>query len=256
MIDACILTGAGSGIGRALALRLASEGMPVLLVGRAASTRRTVAEVVAIGGRAEFIEGDLTHFENFAPTLVEHLSTRPERRWGAVLACSMLDPEGEAATASAYEAVLRTNVLGNLAVLEAALPRMLQEKYGRVIFFAGGGAAYAYPAFPGYALSKVATVRLVENLAARHPAGRTGCSFVCLAPGAVDTPMLAKVIEAGGVVNTRTAIEEPVGFAVAYLRSDSPALSGRYVHVRDDWKAVLAGTLVLGPDQFLLRRVS
>ena len=64
--------------------------------------------------------------------------------------------------------------------------------FGRVVFvLAGAGPLMpAIRPFPAYALSKVSTVRLVENLAATHPPS-SGLSFVCLAPGAVDTPMLA-----------------------------------------------------------------
>lgn len=73
----------------------------------------------------------------------------------------------------------------------------MQAGFGRVVFFAGGGAACAYPLFSDCALSKVSTVRLVENLAVEYPPS-TGFSFVALAPGAVATPMLSKVEADGG----------------------------------------------------------
>ncbi len=254
MIDYGLISGAGSGIGQAIALSLAALKIPLILVGRPASTAKTRDVIVSRGSQAEVFPCDLEDYAAKQAALAALVASKPAKRWGVILAASMLDPAGAHSTSADYEKVLRTNVVGNLAVLEACLPGMLASRFGRVLFFAGGGAAYAYPAFPAYALSKVSTVRLVENLAAAYPPA-TGCSFVCLAPGAVDTPMLAKVMASGGAVKTKTSIEEPVNFAECYFSSDSTTLSGRYVHVRDDWKSYLNGSRTLDREQFLLRRV-
>jgi len=253
MIDCALITGAGSGIGQAVALRLAAKGISLVLVGRWRSVEKTRQMILRQGGEAETFTCDLEHSAEILPALTQVVTARPTRHWGVILAASMLDPLGEHSCSSDYERVFRVNVTGNLAALECCLPTMKKTGFGRVVFFAGGGAAYAYPAFPGYALSKVSTVRLVENLAAVHPAS-SGLSFVCLAPGAVATPMLSRVLAAGGEVKTKTSIDEPVNFVETYCSSVSAALTGRYVHVRDDWQAVLDGTKLLTPDQFLLRR--
>ncbi len=64
-----------------------------------------------------------------------------------------------------WEKTLKVNLLGNLAVIKATLPTMEQEHFGRIVMFAGGGAAYANPTFPAYACTKTAIVREVENIA-------------------------------------------------------------------------------------------
>ena len=255
MTDYVLVTGAGSGIGRAVALRMARERVPMILAGRPASTEATRRLVLEAGGQAEVFPCDLEDHARIREELPALVASKNARRWGVVLAASTLDAEAGRMDAGEFDRVFRTNVTGNLSVLEACLPEMLKNKAGRAVLFAGGGAAYAYPAFPAYALSKVSTVRLVENLAATH-GDESGVSFVCVAPGAVETPMLARVIAAGGEVKTKTAMEEPVEFVRFYLSSDSMTLNGRYVHVRDEWRAVLEGSYKLSPDQFFLRRVS
>ncbi|MDA8150760.1 MAG: SDR family NAD(P)-dependent oxidoreductase [Nitrospiraceae bacterium] len=105
----------------------------------------------------------------------------------------------------------------------------------RAVFFAGGGAAYGYPEFSGYALSKVAVVRSVENLAMELVSKGVDASVIALAPGAVATDMLSKVVAHGGVIKTRTDISEPTNFVRRFLSDefDSKALNGRFLHVRD-----------------------
>ena len=122
------------------------------------------------------------------------------------------------------------------------------------MFLAGGGAAYAYPLFPAYACTKAAVVRAAENL---HEDLKSKGDFavVCLAPGAIDTDMLAAVRAAGAEVRTTVAVTDAVAAIVAFLGSASTALSGRFVHVRDAWDAVLEGTVDLTPDHWKLRRV-
>lgn len=253
MVDYCLLTGAGSGIGRATALCLAKRKIPLLLIGRSGAIEKTRHEIVSAGGHGEVFACDLEDYEKNRSKLLERTSSLPGRRWGLVLAGSILGPNNGGL--AAYEKVFRTNVLGNLAILEACLPQMRKNGYGRTVFFAGGGAGYAYPLFPGYALSKVSTVRLVENLAATYPP-KTGLSFICVAPGAVETPMLAKVLAAGGEVKTKTSINEPVALIERYFESSSTAISGRYLHVRDEWQPFFDGTKLLAKDQFYLRRIT
>ncbi|HLB34839.1 MAG: hypothetical protein A3F67_03325 [Verrucomicrobia bacterium RIFCSPHIGHO2_12_FULL_41_10] len=254
MMNYGLITGASSGIGKAIALRMASKKIPLLLVGRQHSLIPIQEAIGQAGGVAEIFDADLVKHEHWKSELSKNIASKNGAQWSVVLAASILGSPREECELSNYNHVFNTNVVGNLAVLEACLPQMTQTQFGRIVFFAGGGAAYAYPEFPAYALSKVSTVRLTENLAAIYPPS-TGLSFVCLAPGAVDTPMLAKVIAAGGEVKTKTNIEEPVNFVEEYCNSNSNILSGRYIHVRDNWKDYLSGSKQVIQDQFFLRRI-
>jgi NAD(P)-dependent dehydrogenase (short-subunit alcohol dehydrogenase family) len=141
-------------------------------------------------------------------------------------------------------------------VLQAALPQMRVSGFGRVAMFAGGGSAYAYPTFPAYAISKTALVREVENIGVEMK-DLADFSVVILAPGAVDTDMLADVRAAGAEVRTLTSITEPVGFVTSFLTAaEARKLSGRFIHVRDVWRETLADAdKTLGDNHWKLRRV-
>lgn len=141
------------------------------------------------------------------------------------------------------ERLYKINVLGNMAVIEAA--REFKCKM-RIVWFSGGGAAFPYPEFFGYALSKVAVVRAVEN----YSLIIKDCSIIALAPGAVDTDMLKTVEDAGCEIRTRTDISEPVNFVREFITDefDSLSLNGMFLHVRDDVDKV-------NPNLFKLRRI-
>jgi 3-oxoacyl-[acyl-carrier protein] reductase len=148
-----------------------------------------------------------------------------------------------------WEEILKINLLGNLGVLKGFYPQIEKTGFGRVVFIAGGGAAYAYPKFSGYSLSKVAIVREVENIA-EETKDMKNFSIIALAPGAMETNMLAKVRRAGAEVKTTVDISEPVNFIKNFLKMDAEkakSLSGKFIHVRDDLNSDYK-------DKWLLRR--
>jgi 3-oxoacyl-[acyl-carrier protein] reductase len=251
-----IVSGASRGIGRAIALD-AAAGSHVLCLSRGNGCEQTVAAIRAAGGGADALRVDLSEFPAAERTIAAWLEGRSFERVGLALTAGSLGPTGSLASTELeeWDEAYRTNVLGNLAVVKAALPRLLANRFGRLLFFAGGGAAYAYPLFPAYAAAKTALVRIVENL---HEDLKDAGDFAVaiLAPGAVDTDMLARVRAAGGEVRTTVDIAEPVAFARAFLSAPRCAFSGGFVHVRDTWPALLDGAGEL-PTQnhWKLRRV-
>jgi NAD(P)-dependent dehydrogenase (short-subunit alcohol dehydrogenase family) len=186
----------------------------------------------------------------------EWIAALPYRRLGVVLAAAELGPVGplEGSDLNAWAHAYQVNVLGNMAVVQGLLGRMREGGFGRIVFFAGGGAAYAYPVFPAYASTKAALVRAAENL---HEDLKDAGDFavVCLAPGAVETDMLREVRAAGGEVRTAAAPHDAIRFVEAFFSGMGAALSGRFIHARDAWPAVLDGTLDLSTDLWKLRRI-
>lgn len=128
-----------------------------------------------------------------------------------------------------FEKLYRINVLGNLAIIKAASEFNVKM---RIVWFAGGGAAFPLPEFFGYSLTKVSVVRAVENLSLILK----NTSIVALGPGAVDTDMLKTVLEAGVEVRTKTDISEPVNFVRKFITDEieSEKYNGFFLHVRDN----------------------
>jgi 3-oxoacyl-[acyl-carrier protein] reductase len=255
--DLVIVTGAGRGIGRSIALDLGRMGATVLCISQSHRAADTSRYICGKGGRSDCLLTDLGEYEDAREKVNAWLEGKTFSRIGVVLAAAILGPPGplKDAPLREWERTLRTNVLGNLAVAQATLPAMLQNRYGRLLFFAGGGAAYEYPIFPAYAASKTALVRAVENL---HEDIRDAGNFAVtiLAPGAVETDTLACVREHGGFVRTTVPIDEPVEFARQFLSATTCEFSGCFVHVRDRWQTLLNSHNHLDrKDLWKLRRV-
>ncbi|SEF52499.1 3-oxoacyl-[acyl-carrier protein] reductase [Bryocella elongata] len=253
--DLVVVTGAGRGIGHAIAMDQGKRAH-VLCLSRSGRAVETAEAIRVDGGSADALVVDLERPEESEATLTEWLRGKPFSRIAAVFAAGVLGPEGplEASSIAAWETTFRANVFGNLAIAKAILPKQRANSFGRLLFFGGGGAAYAYPAFPAYAASKAALVRIVENL---HEDLKDAGDFATaiLAPGAIETDMLARVRETGAEIRTTVGIEEPVAFARAFLAAESCGFSGRFVHVRDRWPEYLNGGEPLDANLWKLRRV-
>jgi 3-oxoacyl-[acyl-carrier protein] reductase len=255
--DLVIVTGAGRGIGRSIALEFGRAGIQVLCVSRSENAAGTATAIRGGGGSADSIAVDLGDFDEAGARVGAWLGDKTYERVGMVLAAATLGPSGglKSAALAGWDFAWRVNVLGNLAVVQAALPTMLKHKFGRLAFFAGGGSAYAYPLFPAYAATKTALVRAVENL---HEDLKDMGDFAVtiLAPGAVETDILAAVREQGGYVRTTVGMEEPVSFVRQFVLAESCAFSGCFVHVRDEWAPLLnSSKQIATKDLWKLRRI-
>jgi len=255
--QAVVVTGAGRGIGRAIALDLAARGLHVVCISQSQNAADTAQSIHQSGGAATALQLDLRDAVAAGQRVAAWAEGAGFERLAVVLAAGTLGPTGPLLEScpSAWLECMQVNLLGNLAVARALLRPMLAAGYGRIAAFAGGGSAYAYPLFPAYSASKTAMVRAIENLDCDLH-GKGDFATVCLAPGAVETDMLARIREAGAEVRTTVDIAEPVQFIREFVFCESCGFSGSFVHVRDNWRDYLnnGGTL---PDAALwkLRRI-
>ena len=233
MLDLLIVTGASKGIGSCIVDECASISKQLLLL----SSTDTIHKKAQSTERASSCRVDLAQYTEVRDILIPELKLDKPMVIGIVLSAARLGEPGGLLDSQLedWDLSFRTNVLGNLEVIKTVCEVMYSGSELRIVAFAGGGAAYGYPDFSGYALTKTAIVRAVENLDLEFKKKSINASVIALAPGAVATDILAKVLENGGVVKTRTHIKEPAEFVRRFLNHDLPIkkLSGRFIHVRD-----------------------
>ena len=181
------ITGASTGIGRELALRLAREGATV-----AASARspERLAEVSRLAPRIVPYPVDVTDVEGLA-AVVERIEAAQGSIDLAILNAGVWQPMG----ASSFDAatVARTmdvNFLGTTNALSVLLPGMIARKAGHVALMASIAGYRGMPRGAAYAPSKAAVISLAETLKPDLERKAVRVSFI--APGYVDTPMTAK----------------------------------------------------------------
>jgi NAD(P)-dependent dehydrogenase (short-subunit alcohol dehydrogenase family) len=231
MPGAAIVTGAARGIGQAVAVRLASRGHPVV-VNDLADLSETTAMVVAAGGTAVAVVGDVTR-----PDTARALVDEAVRAGGAVeviVPCAgiggpvaFLDIRPEE-----WDSVFAVNVDSVVLLLQAALPGMIERRAGSIVLLSSV-AARRYSNVNGvhYTASKYALVGMTRHLAAEL-AG-TGLRINCVCPGTTLTPRLAEVHteETKERVRSRTPLgrlAEPddIASVVAFLAGED----ARHVH--------------------------
>jgi 3-oxoacyl-[acyl-carrier protein] reductase len=249
-----VVTGAGRGIGRAVAADLAgATDAQLVLVSRSATCDTAAAACNEIRpGAARALRLDLAAWDPEKGPLETIIAEAPGPL-ALVHAAGVLGPTGPFADneLGAWFVALEVNLGAAIRLTHAMLARMRCDGAGRIVLFAGGGAAYGYPSFSSYGTAKAALVRFTETVAMEL--GASGPTITIIAPGANDTDMLAEVRRAGGLVKTTVSIDEPCRLVRRLLTEDARGLHGRFVHVRDTWTAESAAAL--GPEQWRLRRV-
>ncbi len=223
-----LVTGAGRGIGRAVAVALADAGYAVALTARSAAE---LAETAAgCGHGALVIPGDITD-----GAFVEKLFARCEGELGPVEVLVANAGAGESAsvvrtTDEQWQRMLDLNLTAPFRCLRRALPGMIERRHGRVVVIASVAAKIGEPYIAAYTASKHGVLGLVRS-AAREVA-RSGVTVNAVCPGYVDTPMTEQTI-AGIVAKTSRSPQE----ARAALEAKQP--NGRLITVQEVAAAVL-----------------
>ncbi len=180
-----LVTGAGSGIGRAIAQRFAQAGALVHVADiDAVGGAETVELVTATGGRAEFIALDVAD-EATAGALASRLGALDilVNNAGIGHVGTILQTTG-----ADLDRLYRVNVRGVFNVTKAFLPAMLARRRGSVINIASIGGVMAVRDRFAYVTTKFAVVGITKQLALDH--SPEGVRFNCICPGRVETPFV------------------------------------------------------------------
>ncbi|HEY1848983.1 MAG TPA: SDR family oxidoreductase [Opitutaceae bacterium] len=240
-----LVTGAGSGIGEAIAHCLAGQGATVWIIDRDQAAARSVqAAVRAAGGKAEAAVADVSDpaavnaLAGSIPTLDILVNNAGIGHVGNLLGT-------EAADLDRMHAV---NVRGPFNFCKAFVPGMLKRRRGSVISLASIGGIVAVRERLAYTISKFAVVGLTKSLALDH--SHEGVRFNCICPGRVETPFVKKRIAeypdpekayremASTQLNGRMAKPAEIAAAALYLAADeSEMVTGSSLLIDGGWSA-------------------
>ena len=187
-----LVTGAGRGIGRAAAIRLAQAGSNVVLVSRNATELAEVArEVDACGRRSLVIVADVTA-DGCAGDIMGQVRQEFGRLDILINNAGIAGPVGPVADMDmeAWSKCFEVNLHAPVAFCKAALGLM---NVGRIINVASGAGTFAIPYFSAYVSSKCALIRFSEILA-KEVAGR-GIKVFAIEPGTVRTALAEQTLQ-------------------------------------------------------------
>ncbi len=220
-----VVTGAGRGIGRAVALDLARRGCDVALLGRTPSRLADVAEaVVALGVRALAVPCDVADATSVASASERVFSELGVPRVVVSNAGIVRRAFVHEMSEADWDAVVGVNLKGTFLIARAFLPRMREAGRGRIVVLGSISSTLGTARQSAYCASKWGTVGFVKSLA--EELRGTGLQTMCAMPGSVDTDMLV-----GSGFEPRMTPEE-VAETVTFLALDAPdAMNGSAVEV-------------------------
>ena len=266
-----IVTGAGRGIGRAIALAYAREGAKLTLAARSESELQEVVRSASeLGADAIAVPTDVTKPED-----TERLASRTMDQFGRIDVlvnnAGISGPMGSLQDNDVADWIntINVNLTGTFLVCRAVIPVMLSQTAGKIINLSGAGATNAWSNMSAYCSSKVAVVRLTEVLA--QELDGKGITVNALGPGSVHTSMWDKMTEQAGEVGADfihelglrvtsgggASIDECAELAVWLASGESGALTGRLISAAtDDFRSLpLRIEEIMAGDAYTLRRV-
>jgi NAD(P)-dependent dehydrogenase (short-subunit alcohol dehydrogenase family) len=262
-----IITGAGRGVGKRLAIAFAAEGARVGLVSRTLpELNMTQMEIAHSGGASLVAAADVADYAQ-----VERAAEAVRREFGPVdiliNAAGVQGPIGSAAEADPrrWAEVVQTNLTGAFHCCRAVLPEMIARRSGKIINFSGGGATNARPFFSGYAASKAGVVRFTETLA--DEVAEHNVQVNAMTPGPTYTHMTDQVLAAGERAGEKALAEasqtrqtrgvppeKQIALALFLVSPRSNHITGKLISVQDDWPRLEHTTMT--PDHLTLRRIT
>ncbi|MBI4551502.1 MAG: SDR family oxidoreductase [Candidatus Latescibacteria bacterium] len=245
-----IITGGGSGIGRATCQLFAEEGAKVAVVDmNEEGGKETVSLITQAGGTATFIRANISN----EPEIIQMVD-KAVQTYGTVNilvnnAAAFVFGRVETATVEDWHRVLGTNVIGGALCVKHVVPVMKQAGGGAIVNLGSISSFIAQPDYIPYNTSKSAVINMTRCLAMDLAPFNIRANAVC--PGAIDTPALwraAKEMNMGedevrkvwGGAHLLKRLGQPreIAYGILFLASDEASfVTGTYLMVDGGWTA-------------------
>jgi NAD(P)-dependent dehydrogenase (short-subunit alcohol dehydrogenase family) len=221
-----LVTGAGSGLGRAIAVRLANDGARVVVSDISeAGGQATVEQITAAGGEATFVRADVSDVESVESLIAQTI----EYTGGLQLAVNnagIAHTPGDLHELSIaeWDAVMGVDLRGTFLCMRGELAHMVEAGHGKIVNMASNAGVKNAPGMAAYTAAKHGVVGLTKNAALQY--ARRNIQINAVGPGTILTEGIisfgaeqqAKWSE--GIPAGRLGQPEEVAGAVAYLLSD------------------------------------
>ena len=233
-----LVTGASRGIGRAIALRLAAEGVKVAVNynSGAAPAQELVHDITAGGGKAEAIQADVCD-----EAQVKAMVAQVRKKWNRLdilvnNAGIRRDRLLMRMTTQEWDDAINVNLRGAFFCTKAVLPAMVRQRRGRIINMSSVVGVAGNPGQANYAASKAALIGLTKSVA--KEVARRNITANALAPGYILTGMVEKLSDdlkaqvLSRVPMNRLGVPEDVAGLVAFLCTDEASyITGQVIRV-------------------------
>ena len=226
MKQTAIVTGGSRGIGRAVAVRLAKDGMNLVINyrGNSAAAEETERLCQELGAEVLLVQGDVSRAED-----CEKLAAQAKEAFGRVdvlVNNAGITRDGLLArmTEEDFRAVLDVNLVGPWNMMKAVNRIMMKQRYGRIVNLSSVTGLMGNMGQTNYAAAKAGILGMTKSYA-REVASR-GITVNAVAPGFIDTDMTEAMPEGAkdkivtGIPMGRTGKPEDVAEAVAFLASE------------------------------------
>jgi NAD(P)-dependent dehydrogenase (short-subunit alcohol dehydrogenase family) len=240
--EIALVSGAGSGIGRTVALRLAGRGATIGVLDRdRAGTEETVTLVKQMGGRAEALIADVSSMAEVNAAVAGFAANLGGI--DTIVAAAGVARGGliHRMSETAWDQVIDVNLKGTFLLARAGIPLLQKRGGGAFVAISSDAGVMGSVAYGAYCASKHGVIGLVKAMALDYGAQGIRCNVVC--PGFVDTPM-ATGIFSKAPAGTREAFEaavpmgrfarpEEVANVIAHLTSNEASYTNGNVYLID-----------------------
>lgn len=239
-----IVTGAGSGIGRATAVRFAAEGATVVVADVTGAEQETAS---SIGEGAIAVHTDVSN----AADVKAMVETARERFGRLDIIFNNAGIEGlqgptAECTEENFDRVIAVNLRGVFLGMKYAIPLMLEGGGGSIINTASVAGLVGFPGIPAYCASKGGVIQLTKTAALEYATSGIRVNAIC--PGIIHTPMVDRLIGDRPRMEAALNASEPVG------RMGSPEeIASAAVYLASDESTFVTGTTVTVDGGYIAR---